>query len=1684
MTGTVDIATLGIAIDTTQVKAATVEVEKLGEASLSMSDKVKTSNAAFNQLNDGLTSTEREAKKAKDAAAALELQQRALGETTTKLTLGQQQYMDKLRDMVSSSGLSKTALLEQQAAALGLTKDAYAPLIAQLEKATAAQGHHAAGMGSSLAKIEALRIGHDALIGSYTRMGSSMFVLGNATGWTTMLFSAQGAAILAVVGAVAGYFAALAAGKHEQEAFNNAIAITTNYAGISADHFDRLSHSMTNTKEITIGTANAILSTLVASGRIGGEAIEKIAKFSSDYAKSTGQDIEKIAPEMVKMFSDPAKGAEELNKSMHFLNTTELEHIATLERLGMVQEAQLALADKISEHVPKQAQNIGTITKLINEQADAWSKLGHNIMDQGKKKTYEQQQQDDQDQLSVWKVAGVGSSNENVKAVQAHFDALQPLVDAERSAAKAIKETASANKLQSDSWDALKKSSGAYHIQELQDRLELIQKHNSEPGDDFENQEGLKKNAIAQATKAIDEAQRALGAEQRAMATERINQEERLFEIKQKIAIDEINTQMKLGNIRKVIGESEINALQLQTIKAKENVEIQILALGGLSHAQRQMHEDKLAILKEEDSALEQSGANGRLVNEKAEYDEVVRAILNASTAEQSRLDSAIEKQRLHNDEIGKSVYQRDLAIANVEGLKLKEAESNAQYLRDMLASTALDEKSYSIYLLRLNALDKEIASRQKLAEFKAVGTALDVGEEQKRFDDKMLLDNMRSASNAAKTFEHDMTNSFGNVGKAIGKMTSAYVGYSVTAAKIERDRKNEVKAAEGDAVKIGAANEKASRDTAAAAVSSYASMADAAQGFFTQGSDGYKIMGEISKAFHMVEMAMAIQSMIINVTAAKTKNAANISTIPGSVASGAGQMFAQSGWGGFVGVAAMLAVMAALGFSGGSGGANMGMAQQHQATQGTGTVLGDSSAKSESLSKSLDDLKKNSDISLPISQEMLASLRNIESAMGGLAQIIFRTVSIQAGSGMGIATYDKNTLGRDLLGGNGKGIATNRNLDALAGGSIMNGVNLIASWWGKTKQDITDTGISINGKLSDISQGRGISQYANVHTESSSMFGLSKKSSDSIIHGVIDQTAADQIGKVFKGISDTLVSASATFTTDTSGIKKQIEDFVVDLPTISLQGLKGQALQDALNTVFSNFSDKLASTVLPGMEEFQKVGEGYFQTVIRIVNGVDAGRAALEHFGIAAINFKDIVNKQGDVAVELVRQSINAVEVAGTHNVHTDAYTTTKEEIQKQVSTSTFDWFDGLGNPIQMVAESFKEIKVAVDTLHPSTDTLVTDLTGVGKIIEAFDGSVSDLSKLYQELLDQRKLMDATGLNKMNLSAQTIQGSGGLSQLTSALSTYLDKYFTPQEKAIAAAKDVAASFKLIGETTPTTMAAFRAMVSGIDDSTDAGAKHLGEVLALAKPFSDTIQSLNDLVGSIKDTVTGLNAFKDSLLLGDLSPLTPEQKYAEAAAQYQKTLTSAQGGDLAAQSNLQAAATAFLEASRTVNASGDQYQSDFQSVLDAVSGITVAMQTQADYAQTVLASAGVAANQTTMPHTDMTILPINGSHANGLDYVPFDGYRAELHYGESVLTASENMNYRGMGAGANAALVAEIKALRAEIAALRTDQNEQTGALIKSNYDANDMAAEKIAISTKEAASDVSWSEKSKAVLI
>lgn len=95
--------------------------------------------------------------------------------------------------------------------------------------------------------------------------------------------------------------------------------------------------------------------------------------------------------------------------------------------------------------------------------------------------------------------------------------------------------------------------------------------------------------------------------------------------------------------------------------------------------------------------------------------------------------------------------------------------------------------------------------------------------------------------------------------------------------------------------------------------------------------------------------------------------------------------------------------------------------------------------------------------------------------------------------------------------------------------------------------------------------------------------------------------------------------------------------------------------------------------------------------------------------------------------------------------------------------------------------------------------------------------------------------------------------------------------------------------------------------------------------------------ALTSAVETFKDFTKSLADFKQSLLTGDLSPLTPIQQYntirSELDTLYQTASTSINDEDrIAALQKIQEVSSGFLQASRDVYASGNQYTQDFDYV--------------------------------------------------------------------------------------------------------------------------------------------------------
>jgi tape measure domain-containing protein len=122
---------------------------------------------------------------------------------------------------------------------------------------------------------------------------------------------------------------------------------------------------------------------------------------------------------------------------------------------------------------------------------------------------------------------------------------------------------------------------------------------------------------------------------------------------------------------------------------------------------------------------------------------------------------------------------------------------------------------------------------------------------------------------------------------------------------------------------------------------------------------------------------------------------------------------------------------------------------------------------------------------------------------------------------------------------------------------------------------------------------------------------------------------------------------------------------------------------------------------------------------------------------------------------------------------------------------------------------------------------------------------------------------------------------------------------------------------------------------------------------ALKQQFDDRWQAIIDGVsGGVNGAISelerlrqGIRDFIDSLKIGELSPLTPAQKLAEAQAQYQALLVKAQGGDLEALGQITGAAQAYLQiAQQYFGGSTPQYVEIFNSVIAALEALTITKQ--------------------------------------------------------------------------------------------------------------------------------------------
>jgi len=517
------------------------------------------------------------------------------------------------------------------------------------------------------------------------------------------------------------------------------------------------------------------------------------------------------------------------------------------------------------------------------------------------------------------------------------------------------------------------------------------------------------------------------------------------------------------------------------------------------------------------------------------------------------------------------------------------------------------------------------------------------------------------------------------------------------------------------------------------------------------------------------------------------------------------------------------------------------------------------------------------------------------------------------------------------------------------------------------------------------------------------------------------DSTAfsADTVAALTNGLNQ-LKAVSSSFAAslgvDATSIQGYSKTFNIDL------GKDGN-LSDGITKLLGTVGDELATRLVPNVLQFAKTGETASATLERLAGDFDAttqmaqllGKTAAEAFGTAGIASAAARER----LVQLAGSTSNLTSMAASYAQN---YLTEGQRLAP-VRKAVDEAMAGLGLASVTTREQFKQV---IDSLDLTSEAGARQYVSMMQLSDAFaqvHTTSAALAKTEAQITDERKdLQDQLDKLTMTSAQQLAKQRDALDDSNKAL---FDQVQAAQK---------------------------------VKDAQDAAKASLGDFIGQMKSFATTAKSLNS-----------------SLVLGDLSTLTPEQQYAEARRQFEQTRQQAAAGDTTAQGNLQSIEQTFLQLSQKLNGGDAQYSSDLAAVMHANDDLSKWAQQQVDVAQ---------ASLNALTSSSATLTDINAT----LAVIAQDGQLLPAATAQGVTgyaPAPAAIDYSAMGTGNMTALVDEIKSLRGQVADLlaeakgrRADAQQQAGDVVKTVAMSADRAADKVVTGGRQAATDVAWRAK------
>jgi tape measure domain-containing protein len=495
------------------------------------------------------------------------------------------------------------------------------------------------------------------------------------------------------------------------------------------------------------------------------------------------------------------------------------------------------------------------------------------------------------------------------------------------------------------------------------------------------------------------------------------------------------------------------------------------------------------------------------------------------------------------------------------------------------------------------------------------------------------------------------------------------------------------------------------------------------------------KLFGEKSaarKAFHGVEMALSVVEM-----------AMSAKKMIVDVAAGAARMFSQGGFAGFAGVAAMAAVMGGLGFAMMGGGDKVTDLTTPE-TSTTGSVLGSDGA-SNSIKNITDTLNS-------IHASEYVELQGINSNFQNLTKLTTTSLAL--------SLRDRGAFSYSADAYKGAGTSTM----AMVTGALVGGViGLLGAMFlgvGSIKYEAVGGGIVMKAQklmLDGMEKQIEVMDYTKIKKTVTGWFSDSVTYFD-VITG-IDNPLTKLFRQVFSNVGTTLVQAATDSFKDTSLFNT---DLTLPRMKLSLKaGEKNNAdnqkkIEDAINKA----SDDIASQAFGRyLAQFQQMGEGLYETTIRLAAQASVATAGMEKLGsktsltgLGLISFSDSLTRAFGGLKEFK---------AGLDSLY-DAFTSDPQKLidsKKQVA----DFLVSLKAPVS--AGLLTEITSKSDAAKV-TDYLLT----AAKNISAVTAPFLKTTNVKPDDIEAKTLFNRLISSDINRDAKTALKNAGVENITTTV--------------------------------------------------------------------------------------------------------------------------------------------------------------------------------------------------------------------------------------------------------------------------------------------------------------------------